>query len=1560
MHNNPYVGPRPYERKDKDNFFGRKREARELCALIRSEREVLFYAQSGAGKTSLLNASVIPTLEEEGFVLLPVARVGSELPLGIAADAVDNVFVFSTLLTLAGEDADSQAMLTQTLCDYLRPLCNARISGSGTDAEATALRAVVLILDQFEEIFTTHRERWQEAAGFFQQMREALDTLPNLGVVLAMREDHVAAIDPYAPIFPRRLRARFRMERLGPHGALSAVKRPAENAGCRYDPGVAERLVDNLRRIKVQQHTGAAAEEAPLGPYVEPVQLQVVCSRLWENLPEQEDNAIQWEEIEQYGNIDRALIDFYESAMRAAMAATDVNERQLRRWFGEQLITQAETRGLVLRGDVETAGLPNAAVDALEAQHIIRAETRAGARWYELAHDRLVEPVLQDNREWRSTYRNPLAEPTQSWLAAGRDPQQLLKGELLTQAEAYAREHPGDIIAEEQNFLVESLRQQAVEQEQARQKALRRRNTIIGMAGAIVILLGLTVWALYSADQATKAKADAVLQKATAEAASTAAIEQQKIAATAQATAEAKQKEAEEAQATAEAALITAQTERDRADDETRKALAQAQIARSRQLAAQSTSNLESALDLASLLAVEAYGITTTVEARSSLLSSLQHNPQLRNRLYGHESWVWSVAFSPDGQTLASGSNDNTIILWDVTDPRAPTPLGVPLTGHTGDVRSVAFNPDGQTLASGSSDGTIILWDVTDPRAPTPLGAPLTGHTRDVWSVAFSPDGQTLASGSSGGTIILWDVTDPHAPLGAPLTGHTGDVYSVDFSPDGQTLASAGCSYDPGVQWLCTEGEIILWDVADPRAPTPLGVPLTGHKSGVNSVAFSPDGQSLASGSVDNTIILWDVTDPRAPTPLGAPLTGHTGDVWSVAFSPDGQTLASGSSDGTIILWDVTDPCAPTPLGASLTGHASWVWGVAFSPDGQSLASGSVDSTIILWDVANPRAPAPIGVPLTGHTGDVWSVAFSPDGQTLASGSCGEWDTGWMDCVQGEIILWDIADPRAPAQLGASLTGHENWVYSVAFSPNGWTLASGSSDNTIILWDVADPRAPTQLGAPLTGHTGDVLSVVFSPDGQTLASGSRDDTIILWDVADPRALAQLRAPLTGDTGDVLSVVFSPDGQTLASGSADDTIILWDVADPRAPTPLGAPLTGHKNLVLSVVFSPDGQTLASGSADDTIILWDVADLRAPTPLGAPLTGHTDNVRSVAFSPDGQTLASGSDDGTIILWDVVDPRAPTPLGVPLTGHKSDVSSGSVAFSPNGQILVFSCWNHTIILWDVNDASWQARACQRAGRNLTWDEWRHYFQGEVYRKTCAEWPLHPSFFEAGQTLARNSSIEAAITFFTQTLTLYPERPYDPETEARQLIAPALIEAGQALASAGEIVTATAIFSQALDLDPTLDLNPEKEAQRLGAPTLIKEGQTLARAGEIEKALAAYAQAQVYNPDMVIAAASWNTLCWFGSLHGYASEVLFACDEAVTLESEYSNDRDSRGLARALTGDIAGAIKDFEAYVAWLKENGRYEGSGSGPQREEWIAELKAGRNPFEEETLQELRGE
>jgi WD40 repeat protein len=601
------------------------------------------------------------------------------------------------------------------------------------------------------------------------------------------------------------------------------------------------------------------------------------------------------------------------------------------------------------------------------------------------------------------------------------------------------------------------------------------------------------------------------------------------------------------------------------------------------------------------------------------------------------------------------------------------------LDGNTGGLDSVAFAADGRTLATASRDDGVLLWDVAGPGRPRRLGDPLTEESVD--SMAFAPDGRTLAT-TRGLTVLLWDIADPGRPhrLGETQLisninpGRPGDVLSVlsvvsmAFAPDGRTLATAS-----------GEGTVQLWDVVDPARPRPLGEPQAGHTDYVYSVAFAPDGRTLATASQDRTVLLWDVADPARPRRLGDPMTGQ----WftDVAFAPDGHTLATAGSD--VLLWDVTDPARPRRRGDPLTGHTNTVSSVAFAPDGRTLATASYDRTVLLWEVTDPNRPRRLGGPLIGHTGDVNAVAFAPDGRTLATAS-----------ADRTVLLWEVTDPNRPRPLGDPLTGHTHGVYSVAFAPDGHTLATAGGDNTVLLWGITDPARPRRLGDPMTVHG--FTDVAFAPSGHTLATASDEGTVQLWDVADPARPRPLGEPLTG----LRPVAFAPDGRTLVTATTEDlTVLLWDVADPARPHRLGEPLTGHNTRVDGIAFAPDGHTLTTAGGDGNVQLWDVADPARARRLGA-LTGPTDTVSSVAFAPDGRTLATGGD-RTVLLWDVTDPARPRRLGDPLTGHHARV--GTVAFAADGRTLATAGQDGNVQLWDVADPA-RSRPLGDLGEPLT----------------------------------------------------------------------------------------------------------------------------------------------------------------------------------------------------------------------------------------------------------------
>ena len=515
---------------------------------------------------------------------------------------------------------------------------------------------------------------------------------------------------------------------------------------------------------------------------------------------------------------------------------------------------------------------------------------------------------------------------------------------------------------------------------------------------------------------------------------------------------------------------------------------------------------------------------------------------QIGQLLEGHKDYVTLASFSPDGKRIVSASADKTIRIWDAETGQQ---IGQPLEGHTSSVESASFSPDGKRIVSASADNTIRIWDAETGRQ---VGQPLEGHTRTVKSAFFSPDGKRIVSASGDNTIRIWDA-ETGQQLGQPLEGHTGWVYSASFSPDGKRIVSA--SED------CT---IRIWDAETGRQ---IGQPLEGHTYYVTSASFSPDGKRIVSSSVDKTVRIWDAETDRQ---VGQPLEGHTYYVISASFSPDGIRIVSASEDCTMRIWDAE---TGRQVGQPLENKSS-MRSASFSPDGKRIVSASKDSTIRIWDAETGRQ---IGQPLEGHTDDIRSASFSPDGKRIVSAS-----------YDKTIRIWDAETGQ---QLGQPLEGHTDWVYSASFSPDGKRIVSASGDNTIRIWDAETGQ---QLGQPLEGHTGWVYSASFSPDGKRVVSASGDCTIRIWDAETGRQIGQ---PLEGHTRTVNSASFSPDGERIVSASTDNTVRIWDAETGRQ---IGQPLEGHTKWVYYASFSPDGKRIVSASGDNTVRIWDFPPLQ----------------------------------------------------------------------------------------------------------------------------------------------------------------------------------------------------------------------------------------------------------------------------------------------------------------------------------------------------------------------------
>lgn len=589
---------------------------------------------------------------------------------------------------------------------------------------------------------------------------------------------------------------------------------------------------------------------------------------------------------------------------------------------------------------------------------------------------------------------------------------------------------------------------------------------------------------------------------------------------------------------------------------------------------------------------------------------------------------VFAVAYSPDGQTLASACADGTVLLWDARTWTKRASLSTRPSAQ-----ALAFAPDGQALAVGCSfpnrRGEIQLWDVQ------------TQQRKAVWAdsgvtaLAFSPDGHILAAGCWDNQLSLWDVKTAQR---RKLHGHQNEIWCVAFAPDGRTVASAG-----------VDRLIHIWDPAT-------GVELRkmpGHTSSIWSLAFTPDGKTLASGGDDRTVCLWDLETGKLRSSTRV-------DKWSIrglAFAPNGQTLAFAclqvGQSSEIRLWDLA-----TRREHTLWGHTDAVAALAISPDGKTLVSGGHDHALRFWD-ARPSPWNQLREPQPGLNAPI-IFALAPDGRTLA---CAE---------QKTIKLWDLSTGREQA----TLEGHALPVQALAFAPDGQTLASGegqplsskdgalpeSSPGVIKLWDCATGKERSTL----RGHAHGIYALAFSPDGRLLAAGggrsNQAGEVKLWDLG----THQERLTLRGEEYPFRTVAFAPDGKCVAAGSGDiwsnlsSKVWLWD---PITGNEIVPPLKGHRGPIHTVVFAPNGRTLATSSQDSTVKLWDLATGQERLRL----RGHQASVWGLAFTPDGRRLVSNGMDRTVKVWDPVEGIEQASLAGNLD------AGGNVLISADGQLMV-----------------------------------------------------------------------------------------------------------------------------------------------------------------------------------------------------------------------------------------------------------------------------------------------
>ena len=816
---------------------------------------------------------------------------------------------------------------------------------------------------------------------------------------------------------------------------------------------------------------------------------------------------------------------------------------------------------------------------------------------------------------------------------------------------------------------------------------------------------------------------------------------------------------------------------------------------------------------------VQTLGNQITPETRYQVLAALQqavYGMTARNRLDGHENTVRTLKISPDGQLIASGSDDGTVKLWRANGSLVRTFEDYEfIQGYEFLYSAIQFSPNGQTLAAAGNDGTVRLWGIEGQdyqtlkghqakvrgvvfspsddviatasedqtaklwRADGTLLATLESHSAPLTDVQFSPDGQTVVTASQDGTAKLWELD---GTLRQTLSGHNDRIFRVRYSPDGNTIATA--SFDNTLKLWRPDGSLIatLADQAD------IGWDFT----------FSPDSQVLAStgGRLDKTIRLWNLDGALITT-----LEGHRNLVTALEFSPDGETLVSASGDNTLKLWKRDGDLIQT-----IAGHNSWVLDVDFNPDHQSLVSASADRTLRIWQVQNSAA---VTLAEYDPTKALRAVRFSPDGEIIATAS-----------EDSTVKLWG-----QNGQLLHSLEDHKGWVFAIEFSPDGQTLASASTDGTVKLWN-----RQGELNTTLSGHRGAVAQVQFSPDGQSLATAGADATVKLWTLD-----GTLITSLEGHRFPVGKLLFSPDGEFLITGEFSEPpqnkpVIakLW-----RTDGRLIATLDGHSDFLFGVQFTPDSKTAITGGWEGKIQTWQTEDGTLLKSWQAHTAG---GINDLQVSPDGKLLVSVSDDNTIKLWTLDGELLQT-----LRGHRDDALK--VKFSPDGKILASVGEDNTVRLWQLD------------GKLITTLEGHQDWVGDL------------DFSPDGRTIVSASrdgtaklwsfSLDTLMTqgcdWLTEYLTIHPEALIELEVcqndEVTLAAAPALLDQGDALAKTGNFDGAVASFQQAQQWDGSLEIVPEQRA----AIALVYQAQQQAQTTDDPAAIAAtLQQALDHNPNL------------------------------------------------------------------------------------------------------------
>ncbi len=896
----------------------------------------------------------------------------------------------------------------------------------------------------------------------------------------------------------------------------------------------------------------------------------------------------------------------------------DEEGQRAARWLFSQLVNVDED-GVTTRRRLETEALEDGdalppVIEAFVAGRILTATDQT----LEISHEVLLTtwPRLS---EWLAADRDVLrirrriGLAAQTWDESGRESDGLLRGTLLDLARPLLEDQSPLLTPLERSFVAESVAHSDERTRVQRRRAAAMRSLFVVVAILAVVATLLSVYLV-------RAIGDADDQRNAAEGARNRAL--------------------------------------------------------SRQVAVQAGKIQESSPALAMQLALVAYDLAPTVEARSALLG-MTGGDRL-SRAVGPDGSMRAVV-SPDGKLLATVHADGVIRFWTGPAAAAPDPVAQVAAVHDGELYAAAFSPDGRLFAAAGADGVVTVVDVTEPTDPVVWSKPLRGPRSAVHDLAFSPDGRVLYAAASDPGLFRWVLGQGDGQRSRPLrtvTRFGGPVMGVATSSTG--LVATGSA----------DGLVRVWQAArgglQPRYRFSVGA----ATNFVNSVAFSPTGRLLAAGAKDKRVRVWNTSNGRLVTDR---LGGFTSWVNSVAFSADGRSLAAGASGGLTRVWRTW---SWTPK-EELAGPTN-VTSVEFASSGDQLVTGSIDGTARVYTLPGPE--------LAAFGDNIWGLAAPRSGEPVYVG---------VGAGDPQVVPVNLTDPFSP-RIGHALpaptsAGALDGVVGV--SPDGATVAAGTATGQVVVWAVGDEGAPELLGV-LPAADELIENISFSADGAAFAVSSDDGSTTLYTLQDGRP--PTKAAVVRIDSLAMGVAVSPDASLLAVGGADNLVHLWRV-DGEQPQQV-ASLSGFDNYVAAAAFSPDGATLAAGSADGTVRLWDVTDPAVPALRGKPLVGATDTVFGLAFDEASARLAAASSDGNLWLWSL------DAGGGTLLSRLGTLEDGvyQALFLPSGRVLGGGADGRlTSWLTDLDEA--RTFVCRTSGTPVTEDEWKQYVPGAEYAPPC-----------------------------------------------------------------------------------------------------------------------------------------------------------------------------------------------------------------------------------------------